>query len=103
MGKEAMDVKMKLAISHHLKDPGEWLMSLKNIKWKFRNLRHNVIEGDMMVHVLYNLPNEYENTIEIMENELKNDKLSQFEMKERQMDKLARIDTNEKGRRVKEP
>ena len=62
---------MECKLNSFNKDPDEWLMNLENLKWKLKGMGHEVSDEDMMVHILHNLPKEYENTIEIMEIELK--------------------------------
>jgi Zinc knuckle len=57
---------------------------------------HEVSDKDMMVHILHNLPKEYENTIEIMEIELENGELDLNKMRERLRNKFARFDAQEK-------
>jgi gag-polypeptide of LTR copia-type len=78
------------------KDLIEWLMNLENLKWKQKGIGHEVSNEDMMVHILHNLPKEYENTIEIMEIELENGKLNLNKMRERLRNKFTRFDAQEK-------
>jgi gag-polypeptide of LTR copia-type len=78
------------------KDPDKWLMNLENIKCKLKGMGHEVSGKDMMVHILHNLPKEYENMIEIMEIELENGELDLNKMRECLRNKFARFDAQEK-------
>ena len=84
---------MECGLDDPNKDPDEWLLKLEGLRWKLKGLGQNISEEDMMVHILHNLPREYENTIEILEIELENGELDLNKMRERLRNKFSRMET----------
>jgi hypothetical protein len=54
-------------------DPDQWIQSLEGIQRKLQIISHQVSEMDIIIHILQNLPKEYENTVELLVNNLEND------------------------------
>ena len=44
--------------------PEEWIRSLEKIQTKLKTHSHEITKDDMILHILSNLPEEYDNTIE---------------------------------------
>ena len=44
---------------------------------------HSISDIDLIIHILHNLPEEYENTIELLENDLENELASLDRVKEK--------------------
>jgi hypothetical protein len=59
------------------KDPDEWISKLEVMRRKLKTMGHPISDMDMMIHVLNNLPKEYDNITDQLEIELddKNTKL----------------------------
>lgn len=64
-------------------DPDEWMTNLELLRRKLKVLQVEIDDEDMILHILNNLPKEYENTIEMCEAELTENKLSLNTLKER--------------------
>jgi len=79
------------------KDPEEWVIELEILCRKIKNLGQNVSEEDLILIILQNLPKEYENTVEILENELENEDLDLNKIKERLKNKYNKWMKNEKS------
>ena len=47
--------------------PEEWIRSLEKIQTKLKTHGHEIMKDDMILHILSNLPEEYDNTIERLE------------------------------------
>jgi hypothetical protein len=56
-----------------LNDPDQLIQSLEGMKRKLQILDHQVSEMDIIIHVLQNLPKEYENMVGLLENDLESD------------------------------
>jgi len=64
---------------------------------KIKNFGHEVSEEDLIIMILHNLPKEYENIVEILENEMENDDLNLLKVKERLSNKYNKIKKLEKN------
>jgi len=72
-------------------DPDQWIQSLEIMRRKLQILGHNVTDMDLIIHILHNLPREYETTLELLENNLKNDLATLDRVKEKLREKFERI------------
>ena len=54
-------------------DPDEWVSRLEYVRSRLGTLGKKIDDDDMMIHILNNLPVEYENTVEVMERLLDDD------------------------------
>ena len=51
-------------------DPDEWIADLERIRQRLKTLKSEITDEDLIIHILNNLPEEYENMVEAMEIEL---------------------------------
>ena len=51
-------------------DPDIWIQGLEALRRKLEILGHKISEMDLIIHIMHNLPQEYETTVEFIENEL---------------------------------
>ena len=47
-------------------DPDEWVSRLEYVRSRLGTLGKKIDDDNMMIHILNNLPVEYENTVEVM-------------------------------------
>ncbi len=52
------------------KDPEEWVTELEILRQKLKVMKSEITDEDMMIHILNNLPKEYENLVEVAEQKL---------------------------------
>jgi gag-polypeptide of LTR copia-type len=90
-------VECKLEGTHQ--DPDQWIQSLETMKRKLEILGQGMSEMDLIIHILHNLPPEYENTQELLENELENDNVNLDKVKEKLRSKFERLRRNKGERR----
>jgi len=76
-------------------DPDNWIKDLVNMKRKLEIMGSPMSELDLIVHILHNLPTEYENTVEILENELENDSLDLEKLQDKLRSKFERLNKTE--------
>jgi hypothetical protein len=57
------------------KDPDEWISNLEVLQRKLKNMGHIISEQDMMIHVINNLPKEYDAITDQLEVELDDEKI----------------------------
>ena len=57
-------------------DPDEWVTKLERIRHRLRTMKSIISEEDLLIHILNNLPKEYESTIETAEKDLNDGTLS---------------------------
>ena len=90
--KEFHDSKLEDAST----DPDEWIADLERIRQRLKNLKAEISDEDLMVHILNNLPIEYENMVEAMEVELENNTnpLKLKTVRERLRSKYQRLKKN---------
>jgi gag-polypeptide of LTR copia-type len=64
-------------------DPDQWIQGLEVMHRKLQILGHTLTEMDLIIHILYNLPEEYSTTVQMLENDLELDlaKLERFKEK----------------------
>ena len=60
----------QMSLSGPDKDPEEWITNLEYVRARLGQLGKKIEEEDAMIHILNNLPVEYENTVEVMERRL---------------------------------
>jgi gag-polypeptide of LTR copia-type len=72
-------------------DPDEWIQNLELLKRRLEILGAIVSEMDLIIHIMHNLPAEYETTIEFIENELESNTTTLERVKERLQTKLERL------------
>jgi gag-polypeptide of LTR copia-type/Zinc knuckle len=75
-------------------DPDEWIQSLEILRQRLAVLGHPVSEMDLIIHIVHNLPEEYENTVEFIQNELEDSEISLDKVKERLRMKFERLKTS---------
>jgi hypothetical protein len=61
------------ALKNVNQDPDKWINELELLKRKLEAMNHQMTELDMIIHILNNLPHEYENVIESLETDLNDD------------------------------
>ena len=61
-------------------DPDEWIADLERIRQRLKSLKSEISDEDLMIHILNNLPEEYENMVETMEVEME-DKMNPLKLK----------------------
>jgi gag-polypeptide of LTR copia-type len=64
-------------------DPDEWIQNLELLMHRLEILGATMSEMDLIIHIMHNLPEEYETTIEFIENELESDTATLKRVKER--------------------
>lgn len=64
------------------KDPDEWISGLEVIRRKLKAMNHPISDMDMMIHVISNLPKEYDAITDQLEVELDGDTGSKIDMAE---------------------
>jgi hypothetical protein len=72
-------------------DPDEWIQSLEGMQRKLLILGHQITEMEIIIHILQNLPNEYENKVELLENDLENEVANLDRVKEKLRNKFEKI------------
>ena len=55
------------------KDPEEWVSELEIIRIKLSDLKVEMTDEDIIIHIINNMPSEYETVTDILENELNQD------------------------------
>ena len=55
------------------KDPADWITELERIRTQLDRMGHEISDEDFMIHVLGNLPDEYESKVETLEMDLDNE------------------------------
>ena len=73
------------------KDSDQWIQELEIMKRKLEILGKKLSEMDVIIHVLHNLPSEYETTIEILETELERDEATLERVKEKLRARFEKI------------
>ena len=75
------------------KDPDEWITNLERMRIRLKAMKHEISDEDLMIHVLNNLPEEYDNLVEDLEDriEASNDPLTIKTLRERLRMKYERI------------
>jgi gag-polypeptide of LTR copia-type len=72
-------------------DTDVWIQGLETLRRRLELLGHKISEMDLIIHIIHNLPREYETTIEFIENELEMDTASLDRVRERLRSKFERI------------
>jgi hypothetical protein len=67
------------ALKNVNQDPEEWINELEILRRKLEALNHQMTDLDMIIHILNNLPSEYESVIESLETDLDDDLLVDLE------------------------
>ena len=55
------------------KDPADWITELEKIRSQLSSMGHEISDEDFIIHVLANLPEEYESKVESLESDLDNE------------------------------
>ena len=72
-------------------DPDQWILGLELKNRKLEILGQKMSEMDLIIHILYNLPEEYKTTLELLENDLENDVATLDRVKEKLRTKFIRL------------
>jgi gag-polypeptide of LTR copia-type len=72
-------------------NPDVWIQGLETLRRRLEILGHKISEMDLIIHIIHNLPSEYETNIEFIENELEMDTGSLDRVRERLRSKFERI------------
>jgi hypothetical protein len=81
-------------------EPDQLIQSLVGMQRKLHILGHQVSEMDIIMHILKNLPNKYENTVELSDNDLENEVVNLDRVKEKirsKFEKIQRSKVNTEG------
>jgi hypothetical protein len=73
------------------KDPDEWIAGLELIRRKLKNMGHPISDMDMMIHVINNLPKEYDAITDQLENEIDNKTLDMGDVRQRLRSKYNKM------------
>jgi gag-polypeptide of LTR copia-type len=73
------------------KDTDQWIQELEIMKRKLEILGNKMSEMDLIIHILHNLPDEYETTIEILETESEMDEATLERVKEKLRSRYEKI------------
>ena len=74
------------------KDPDEWISELERIRQRLRAMDAIISDTDLMIHILNNLPPEYETLVEKLELEIEGDKpLTLEELRDQLRNKYRRL------------
>ena len=72
-------------------DPDIWIQGLETLRRRLKILGHKVSKMDLIIHIMNNLPQEYETTIEFIENELETEIAMLERVKEKLRTKFERL------------
>jgi gag-polypeptide of LTR copia-type len=72
-------------------NPDVWIQGLEILSRRLDILGHPITEMDLIIHIMHNLPDEYETMIEFIENELDNDSATLEKVKERLRTKFEQL------------
>ena len=83
-------------LSDVLKDPDEWITKLEILRKRLKKMGTIINDEDLMIHILNNLPMEYDNVVEAMERKLDdvNNPLDILTLRDELVLKFARIQKN---------
>jgi len=92
----AMKVELKmefqqLSLDDVNDDPDEWITKLELIRRRLKVLGHEISDEDMILHILNNMPAEYENLVETNERALTRGTLKLDELREEIIAKYRRL------------
>jgi hypothetical protein len=54
------------------KDPDEWITQLLLLRRRLKGMEHQMTDLDVVIHILNNLPREYESVIESLDTDIEN-------------------------------
>ena len=63
-------------------DPSEWILELEELQDRLEEMNHAISDEDMMVHIISNLPKNYEFEKKFLRKKLKKEKLTLDEIVE---------------------
>ena len=72
-------------------DPDIWIQGLETLRRRLKILGHKVSEMNLIIHIMHNLPQEYETTVEFIENELEMEIATLERVKEKLRTKFERL------------
>ena len=58
------------SLTNWKKDPADWIMELERIRTQLGGMGHAISDEDFMIHIVANLPEEYNSKVESLENDL---------------------------------
>jgi mannose-6-phosphate isomerase-like protein (cupin superfamily) len=76
-------------------DPDQSIQSIDIMKRTLEILGHGITEMDIIIHILHNLPEEYETLIKLLENDLESDTAALERVKEKLRAKFNRINRSQ--------
>ena len=65
-----MQLKLEFAescLQDSTKDPDKWVLHLERLRQRLKDLNSPILEQDMIIHIINNLPKEYETLVETLE------------------------------------
>ena len=68
-----VQVKLEFAenkLSDPSKDPDEWISSLERLRQRLKDMKSPISDMDLIIHILNNVPKEYETLVESLEGNL---------------------------------
>ena len=80
------------------KDPDDWISELEVTRARLKKMSYVIEEKSLLIHVMNNLPEEYVNTVEILENRIdsEDDPLSIDELREKLSAKYDKLQVRKK-------
>ena len=79
-------------------DPEVWISDLERVRQRLKLLKIEISEEDMVIHVLNNLPREYENLVELCEVQINAGTLKLADLKAQLISKYRRISKNDSAK-----
>ncbi|MFM8622588.1 MAG: hypothetical protein ACKOB3_04330, partial [Holophagaceae bacterium] len=81
----------QLKLSSVTEDPDDWITQLELLRRRLKTLGTDILDEDLMLHILNHLPKEYSTTIELSEEDISNSALTLKTLKERIRARYARL------------
>ena len=53
-------------------DPDKWITNVERLRQRLKEMNHTISDEDLMIHILNNVPEEYDNLVEMLEDQLGN-------------------------------
>ena len=76
-------------------DPDEWIKHLETLRRRLEVMGNKMEDIDVIIHIINNLPKDYETMIEAMDSELDSNSMTMDRLKERIRAKYRRMQNNE--------
>ena len=93
----------KCRLANVEKDPEEWIVELERIRQRLAVMKSHIGDEDMLVHILNNMPKEYESIVESSEEKLELGKLTLSALRvvlQTKYQRMKRYDEKEKMRKL---